>query len=225
MRLPGMLLAVFAVTLGVTASAHALPRARLAEPSRTESPNTLPADPGVTPQELVAAALRLPAAQLAMQHLADAGFTRAPEGDVGRISDGHVCVTLAFIDPSAPARAPLVIVRSEPTSVPPQTAVASAVFDVDPATGAVQLAPGIPDGAECVVTTTDMTSTRPDNYIVTTGAVQHAFMKWLQCAVLGCTAGASMCFVAGTLVGPLAPPAIAGCTIASCAVASFVCMW
>jgi hypothetical protein len=226
MRFPGMLLALFTLTLGVVPSAHALPRTRPAEPPGIEvPPNALPADPGVSPAALVDAARRLPAAVLAMRQLADAGYVRTPDADVARSEGGHACVTLAFSDPSHPARAPLVIVRSDPGGDPAEAAVASAVFDVNMATGEVQLAPDAPYNAECIVTTRDANSTRPDNYIVSTGAVRTAFMKWIGCAIAGCTAGAAGCVTVGAIIGPLGPPAIAGCTIAACAVASFVCMW
>ncbi len=226
MRHPGMLLALFALTLSATSSAHAGPRARLAEPLVLEtSPNALPADPGAPPSALVEAALRLPSAQIAMQHLAAAGFTRAPQADMARVADGHVCVTLAYLDPLHPSRAPLVIVRSDPAGTALQTAVASAVFDVNIATGEVQLAPDVAEGIECMVTTTDMNSTRPDNYIVSTSDFHHSLMKWLQCAVLSCGAGGAACVVVGSVLGPLAPPAIGGCAVAVCAVGAYACMW
>ena len=225
MRFPGMLLALLALALGVTAPAHALPRVRPVEPPRIETaPNVLPGDPGTPPAVLIAAALRLPAAQLAMQRLVDAGYARAPEADRAQSSDGHVCVTLAYIDPYRPTRAPLVIVRSEPDNIPAQTMVASAVFDVNLTTGELQLAPDVPEDAQCIVTTTDMSSTRPGNYIVSTAEFHRSFMKWLQCAVLGCTAGGAACVTVGIILGPLGPPAIAGCTIAACAVASYACL-
>jgi hypothetical protein len=221
-----MLLSLLALALGVTPAAHALPRTRPAEPPRIEvPPNTLPADPGVSPAALVEAARRLPATLVAMQHLAGAGYVRAPEADVARIADGHVCVTLGFIDPAHPARAPLVIVRSDAADSPTPAAVASAVFDVNLATGEVQLAPDVPLDAGCIVTTTDPYSTRPGNYVVNPADFHHAFMKWLQCAVLGCAAGGATCVVVGSVLGPLAPPAIGGCTIAACAVASYICIW
>ena len=62
-------------------------------------------------------------------------------------------------------------------------------------------------------------------YARATGAFAKQFRQWLECSILGCGAGAAACVVVGSVVGPLAPPAIGGCTIAVCAAASYMCLW
>lgn len=226
MRISAILLALFLVAVALASYAHAGPRVMGVDPGTAGAlPNALPADSGEPPSTLVNAARRLPAAVLAMQQLEAAGYTRAPEADAAKVNAGRACVTLAFLDPEHPSHAPLVIVMSDPTSVPTRTWVASAVFDVDVTTGAVQLAFDSPEIANCIVTTTDMSSTRPGNYTVTTGKLQREIIDWFHCAVLGCGAGGAGCAVVGSVLGPLAPPAIGGCVIAICATASWLCLW
>jgi hypothetical protein len=225
MRFPGMLLVLLALTLGATAPALArAPRSIVAGPPLVEgSPNVLPYTPGEPPPVLVAAARALPAAQLAMQQLAGAGFVRQEASDLARTSDGRAVVMLGFSDPALPQRAAVVAVMTDPANA--RTAVDFGVFDVDPATGTIRFAFDSPEAANGLITAMSPASTAPENYVVTTGKGARAFMKWLECAVSGCAAGGAACATVGVLLGPVGPPALAGCVIATCAVASYACVW
>ena len=202
------------------------------------APRVLPTDPAgpdpageflmpgpiTLPQSLVAAAERLQGTQVAMQRMADAGYLRTPEHDGVQSVPGRAFVALSYSDPANPLHAPLVLVASDATTSPTRVWIGGGVFTIDPATGHPALADDAPQ-VDPFIITGETASTSASALLVTSDSVAHRMIEYLSCAIPACGAGAGACAIYSAIAGPLAPPAAAGCVLATCGIAAYACLW
>lgn len=138
---------------------------------------------GVPATSLIEHALSMPAVQLAMGHLASAGFQRYTTYDRAWSGADSSIVVLAFQSPAQPAAIAAVYVCTVNRAWGPETAVFAGGWVGDAESGQLTEPVGLDD---CVsVVAMNLSETTPDNYALVRSP-QKKFYYYVACVVAAC---------------------------------------